>query len=111
MADFADPREQRRADFLAQTARIAFSELQRYFAGGKLILVDDQLDLVEVATQLAEDNKAQFETWLAEAQIRGVSDEQAMNWLADNSELWAVVADPWVLVQERRRGRPSTESL
>jgi hypothetical protein len=104
MADFPDPRDQRRADFLAQTARIAFSELQRYFAGGKLILVDDQLDLVEVATQLAEDNKAQFEAWLAEERICGVSDEQALSWLAHNRELWAVVADPWVLVQERRGG-------
>jgi hypothetical protein len=104
MADQADPQAQRRADFLAQTARIAFSDLQRYFAAGKLILIDDQLDLVEVATQLADDNKAQFEEWLSASRIAGVSDAQAVAWLAENRELWAVVADPWVLVQERRGG-------
>jgi len=101
MAEVPDLRDQRRADFLAQTAQISFLELQRYFAAGKLVLVDDSLDLIEVAVQLAEDNRAQFEDWLAAGSIAGVSDEQARQWLTDELKLWAVVADPWVLVQQR----------
>lgn len=100
MAD-ASSREQRRTDFLAQTAQIAFTELQRYFAAGRLVRVSDGLDLVEVAVQLSEDNAAQFEQWLEAGQVNGVSDEQASLWLAEERLLWAVVADPWVLVQER----------
>jgi len=100
MAD-ASEREQRRADFLAQTAQIAFTDLQRYFAAGRLVKVSDELDLIEVALELSEDNTAQFEQWLAQARLDGVNDEQATAWLAQERVLWAVVADPWVLVQER----------
>lgn len=94
-------REQRRADFLAQTAQIAFTELQRYFAAGRLVIVSDELDLIDVVVQLSEDNSKQFETWLEQGRLCGVNDEQATRWLADERVLWAVVADPWVLVQER----------
>lgn len=93
--------EQRRADFLAQTAQIAFTELQRYFAAGRLVKVSDELDLIEVAVQLSEDNAEQFEHWLEQAKLDGVNDEQAALWLSEDRVLWAVVADPWVLVQER----------
>jgi hypothetical protein len=94
--------EQRRADFLAQTARIAFTELQRYFAAGRLVKVSDELDLIEVAVQLSEDNARQFEQWLEQEKLDGVNDEQAALWLQEDRTLWAVVADPWVLVQERK---------
>jgi len=30
-----------------------------------------------------------------------VSDQQALAWYEANEELWAVVAAPWVLVQQR----------
>jgi hypothetical protein len=93
--------EQRRADFLAQTAQIAFTDLQRYFAAGRLVWVTDALDLIEVALQLAEDNAGQFEQWMAAGEIDGVSDAQAALWLSQEQLLWAVVADPWVLVQVR----------
>ncbi|MFK8041603.1 DUF2288 domain-containing protein [Congregibacter sp.] len=108
MADVPD-RTQRRADFLAQTARIPFSELQRYFAAGRLILASDDLDLIEVAVQLSEDNAAQFEQWLNAGLVKGVADEQATAWLAQDDALWAVVADPWVLVQERKAAAVSVD--
>ncbi|WOJ93037.1 DUF2288 domain-containing protein [Congregibacter variabilis] len=100
MADESQ-QDQRRADFLAQTAQIAFTELQRYFAAGRLVKVSDGLDLVEVAVQLSQDNAKQFEQWLEQGKLDGVNDEQATLWLSENRVLWAVVADPWVLVQER----------
>jgi hypothetical protein len=34
-----------------------------------------------------------------------VSDEQALAWYAANTLLWAVVAAPWVLVQESTDGQ------
>ncbi|MEL7045794.1 MAG: DUF2288 domain-containing protein [Pseudomonadota bacterium] len=91
-----------RADFHAQTACIAFSELQRYFAAGKLVLVATELDLVGVALALAKDDKASFEAWIATGVVGPVSDDQARAWLGADAQLWAVVAQPWVLVQEPR---------
>jgi hypothetical protein len=103
----ADRHDQLRADFLAQTARIAFVELQRYFAAGKLVLVDDSLDLIDVAVALARDNRSRFEDWLRAGAISGVSDSQAQQWLAQETQLWAVVADPWVLVQQGSGDTPA----
>lgn len=96
------PEEQLRADFHAQTARISFTELQRYFAGGRLVLVGPGLDLVGVAVALARDDRAAFEGWTAAGEVAGVSDDQAREWLSTGAELWAVVAEPWVLVQVPR---------
>lgn len=104
MADRASPsgqtrREQLSVDFNEQTARIEFSELQRHFAAGRLILVADELDLVQVAVELALDNTATFQSWVSAGSVTGVSDELAGEWLSTSKTLWAVVADPWVLVQ------------
>ena len=94
-------REQLVADFHAQTARIPFRDLQRYFAGGHLVRVGESLDLVEVAVALSRDEKPRVESWIAAGVVAGVSDDQARSWLAADVELWAVVAQPWVLVQEQ----------
>lgn len=83
-----------------ETSRIAWKELQRFFASGVAIEVSARLDLVEVAMQMHSDNKTQFESWLTEGLIRKVPDEQAAAWLATNADVWAVVVSPWVLVQE-----------
>jgi len=83
-----------------ETSRIAWKELQRFFASGVTIQVSTRLDLVEVALQMHGDNKSQFENWLSAGMIGKVSDEQAAAWLNSDSEVWAVVVNPWVLVQE-----------
>jgi hypothetical protein len=89
-----------RAKVNMETSRIHWKELERFFASGAAVQVSDQLDLVEVAYQMHSDNTAQFEAWLNTGMIGKISDEQATIWLTEDSELWAVVVSPWVLVQE-----------
>ena len=95
-----DPREILRAKINMETSRIHWKELQKFFASGAAIRVSSSLDLVEVALQMHNDNKTQFEAWLATAVVSKVSDEQAASWLAIDAEVWAVVVSPWVLIQE-----------
>ena len=94
-----DPQEILRAKVNLETSRIAWKELQRFFASGAAIFVSDDLDLVEVAFQFAQDNKAQVERWLLTDKAGKVSDEQARIWLEADATVWAVVVSPWVLVQ------------
>ena len=89
-----------RAEFHSQTARIAWHDLQPHYARGAVVLVQEGMDLVEVAIQLRRDNKAQFEAWIASGEVAGVTDEVAKAWYDRNPEVWAVVGAPWVLVQE-----------
>ncbi|MEO8333265.1 MAG: DUF2288 domain-containing protein [Gallionella sp.] len=82
-----------------ETAQIAWKELQRFFASGAAIHVSDELDLVEVAFQMSEDNAAQIRQWMMSGKLGKVTDEQAAAWLAIDALVWAVVVSPWVLVQ------------
>lgn len=85
-----------------ETSQIAWQELPRYFAGGFVIVVDDSLDLVEVAARFAIDDKALVAQWLDDGKISKVDDAQAAAWLEADALLWAVVTRPWVLVQENK---------
>lgn len=94
-----DQQEIFRAKVNLETARIAWKELQRFFASGAAICVSADLDLVEVAYQISADNRVQVEQWMFAGKIAKVSDAQAQAWLDADAEVWAVVVSPWVLVQ------------
>lgn len=83
----------------AETAKISWLELQRFYAQGKILFVDSELDLVDVAFQFASDNAEQCAQWQSEAKVYPVSDEQARQWYEAAAVLWAVVVAPWILVQ------------
>jgi len=89
-----------RRDYHQQPARIHWYELRTYYAGGSVIRVVSGLNLVEVAVQLGLDNTTRFQGWIESGDVAAVSDEQALIWYESNTELWAVVAAPWVLVQQ-----------
>ncbi|MBI5331444.1 MAG: DUF2288 domain-containing protein [Betaproteobacteria bacterium] len=89
-----------RAKLNGETARLAWPELQRHFARGVVIRVAPDLDLVEVAVAVAQDRRAEVETWMAQGRVARASSEDAIAWNERRRELWAVVAAPWVLVQE-----------
>ncbi len=82
-----------------ETARIGWRELQRFFASGAAIFVADELDLVEVAFQISQDNRAQAQAWMDAGQVARVTDEQALAWYDTDADVWAVVVSPYVLVQ------------
>lgn len=88
-----------RAKVNLETARIAWKEVQRFFASGAAIFVSDELDLVEVAFQISEDNKAQLMEWMKAGKVARVSDEQALAWHEADADVWAVVVSPYLLVQ------------
>lgn len=87
-------------DILGETAKIPWDELQVFFAAGKAIYVNAELDLIDVATQMSNDNAVTIEKWMQKNQIMHVPDDKAKNWHKDNATVWAVVVKPWVLVQE-----------
>jgi len=93
------PADLERARILGETARIQWAELQRWFASGTAVYVSPELDLVETAYQLSNDNTAGFREWMSTGLVDRVTDEQAVDWLEANSMVWAVVVKPWVLVQ------------
>lgn len=96
------PQDFSRAQLNLETARIAWRELQRYFASGATITVGPELDLIEVALQISADNTLQVSQWMDSGKIDRVTDEQALAWYEADAIVWAVVARPYVLIQENR---------
>jgi len=88
-----------RSKIVAETAKMPWSELQRWFAGGAAIYVAEELDLIDVAWKMSQDNKAALEPWVTSGQVTQVTDQQAVAWLDEDATLWATVVKPWVLVQ------------
>ena len=91
--------EDMQAELATQTAKMPWTELQRFFATGQAFAVAPGVDLVDVAARIATDDKAVIETLIAEQQFGPVSDEQALAWVETDARVWAVVVKPWVLVQ------------
>jgi hypothetical protein len=83
-----------------ETAKIHWTELQRFFAKGEAVWISSDLDLVEVGYQFSIDNKTTIQNWLENKQLGLVTDEQALRWFESDTEVWAVVVKPWILVQE-----------
>ncbi|MDO8291617.1 MAG: DUF2288 domain-containing protein [Gallionella sp.] len=88
-----------RAKINLETSKIAWKELQRFFAGGTALMVSADLDLVEVAFQISEDNAAQIQQWMVAGKMGKVTDKQAAAWFEADAMVWAVVVSPWLLVQ------------
>ncbi len=96
-----EPTEILRAKLNGETAKMSWAEMQRHHARGVVVRVASELDLIEVAVAMAQDDGAAVGRWMQAGQLGKVSDEEASDWLARDPALWSVVVAPWVLVQER----------
>jgi hypothetical protein len=92
--------EELRQQLNLETGKIAWEELQRHYARGVIIKVSTEMDLVDVAVKFVQDNKPAIEDWLTNGSIARATDQDATQWSEAQTVFWAVVAAPWVLVQE-----------
>ncbi len=84
---------------LAETAKIEWKALQRFYAQGRVLHVVDGADLLVLATAFAKDDALVVKTWQEAKQFAAVSDQQAQDWYAEDALVWAVTVAPFVLVQ------------
>jgi len=88
-----------RANINNETSQINWHELQRFFAGGWLIYVSSNTNLLDVAVAFSLDEKDEVSKWLTSGEVTKVSDEQAKQWHEEDAAFWANVIKPWVLIQ------------
>jgi len=88
-----------RANINNETSQISWLELQRFFAGGWLIYVSSDTNLLDVAVAFTLDDKEEVSKWLTSGEVAKVSDEQAKQWFNENTTFWSTVVKPWVLIQ------------
>ena len=88
-----------RANINNETSQINWSELQRFFAGGWLIYVSSNTNLLDVAVAFSLDDKDEVSKWLTSGEVAKVTDDQAKQWHEEDAAFWANVIKPWVLIQ------------
>lgn len=89
-----------RAKLNLETGQITWSDLERHFARGVVIKVAAGMDLVDTALQVAENNTAAVQAWLADGRLAKADLPDAEDWHVRKPMFWAVVVAPWVLIQE-----------
>lgn len=92
--------EELRQKINLETGQLTWTELQKYYAKGNVIIVNPGLDLIDAAAKFAEDDKAVVQNWIQSEKIKRALDEDAIQWNERKSSFWTVVVAPWVLVQE-----------
>lgn len=93
--------EEQRAFFLGQTARLAWSEIAPFFARGQVVQVSSSIDLIDVALALVADDTEKMRAWMENQQVGVLNTDCAKDWAGGQADLWAVVVNPWVLVQAK----------
>ena len=91
-----------RQELNEQTAQMRWAELERFFAGGTVISVAPELDLIDVGARIAADDKGSVQGWMDAGLLYKTTDAQASEWLQQDALLWTVVVKPWILVQHGR---------
>lgn len=82
-----------------ETSQIPWREMQTYFARGQVVRVADTLNLLDVAEAIAQDQSEQVKDWMTRGDVGEVSDQMAQAWFEADTDVWALVILPWVLVQ------------
>ena len=77
-----------------------FSDLAPHFARGALLVARGDLDLVEAAIALAQDDVTRVEAWLADGALTRPTDAQASAWAEASPRFQFLIVQPWVLAQE-----------
>ena len=84
----------------AETGKMEWHELERFFAKGVVIRVDSSLDMINVAAAIVEDEKETVAAWMADDLVGPPGDEEVTSWVERDPLFWAVVVAPWVVIQE-----------
>ena len=89
---------------LQETAKMPWTELQRFFASGDALYISPKLDLVDVGCLISIDETEVLEPNIKAGLITRVTDELAQSWYENNAILWTLVIRPWILVQPLESG-------
>jgi len=99
-----ESKEELRARLNGETGKLVWPELERHFARGVVIKVTNDLDLIEVAMTVIDDDKVVVAEWMEQKKIGHPSLDDARDWVERQPAFWAVVVAPWVLIQEVKGG-------
>jgi len=82
-----------------ETAVIKWQDLQLFFAQGKLLVVSNDRDLIEVSSIIANNQTDELSELIEEQNVEFATVEWVRGNCQEQTELWAVVVSPYVVTQ------------
>ena len=93
------PREELVAKLNGETAIVAWKEIERFFAKGDLLLIEQGVDLINCAADMSLDNKDEIGRLIKDEKIKAMSLEFVKANCQPETEFWTVVVAPYILAQ------------
>ncbi|MFW7378986.1 MAG: DUF2288 domain-containing protein [Oligoflexus sp.] len=100
-----------REKLLAELDELPWSELTRPFAAGRLYLVRQGIDIIDVAVAMAVNDAQTIASWMAENLFGRAEDEEVRHWLKEQSRFQVLIVSPFVLVQEKTPDTTQSDSM
>lgn len=92
-------REELVAKLNGETAIVAWHEIERFFAKGNLLLIEQGVDLINCAADMSLDNKESIGKLISEEKIQSMPIEFVKANCQPETEFWTVVVAPYILAQ------------
>ena len=87
--------------FKRDLAEVCWQDLRIHLQRDAIILISADLDIIQVAVALAEDDSRQVETWITSGAIGKPSRQQLDGWEEDLEKRFRMlIVQPFILVQE-----------
>ncbi len=87
--------------FKRDLAEVNWRELKIHLRRDAIIIVAAELDLIEVAVAVAEDDKIRVETWIAADQLVKPTMEQLESWEQEpDNRFQMLIVQPFILVRD-----------
>jgi len=96
------PREELVAKLNGETAIVAWKEIERFFAKGNLLLIDQSVDLINCAADLSLDNTKEIKPLIDAEKIQRMPIEFVKANCKPETEFWTVVVAPYILSQLKK---------
>lgn len=82
-----------------ETAIVAWKEIERFFAKGNVLLIEQGVDLIQCAADMSMDNGAAIEKLINAEKIQSMPIEFVKENCKPETEFWSVVVAPYILAQ------------
>ena len=87
--------------FKRDLAEVNVRELKIHLKRDSIIIVAAELDLIEVAVAVADDDKTLVETWITASQLGKPTEKQLESWEQESTQRFQMlIVQPFILIQD-----------
>ncbi|MCW8856512.1 MAG: DUF2288 domain-containing protein [Kangiella sp.] len=97
------PKEELIMKLNGETAIVAWKEIERFFAKGNLLLIEQGVDLINCAADLSLDNAEAIKPLIDSEKIQRMPLEFVKENCQPETEFWSVVVAPYILAQLKKQ--------